>query len=112
MATFSIIPTQASLSSTVKTNILEASLGDGYKQRAANGINTMPELWNVRWVNKISVIDTIEAFFVTAGGYISFDWIPPRQLTTKKFICKQWNRNIITPDIDEMTTVFEQVWDY
>jgi len=111
MATFVIAP-KYGVKKNVRARILTAGLGDGYKQRAADGINTMPETWALTWTRKTDDIDIIETFFETHAGHVSFDWIPPRQTTSKKFICTKWSRTIDSFLGDSITATFEQSWEY
>lgn len=98
---------------TMEPRILTANLGDGYKQRAADGINCAPESWTITWINRpYADIDTLDDFFILYGGHDSFDWTPPRGSSSNKYICPNWSRTYSQPDNDDITATFIQVWDY
>jgi phage-related protein len=69
-----------------------AQFGDGYAQRAADGINNMPEKWNLVYENvDITTSNAIIAFFKALGGYIAFDWTPPDGVAGR-YVATSWKR--------------------
>jgi len=57
--------------------VLVAEYGDGYEQRAAAGINNIPEVWNLTWKNRTAAnSNKIIRFLEQQGGVSSFDWYP------------------------------------
>ena len=57
--------------------VLRATYGDGYEQRAADGINNLPEKWNLTWKNRTSAeANKIVKFLEDQGGVTAFDWYP------------------------------------
>jgi phage-related protein len=98
-------------SKAVKTRILTADFGDGYSQRAADGLNNVRHVWSLTWKNLSDEdADTIEAFFVARRGYQAFLWAAPgaEQAT---YICSGWERGWITAGSDSLSATFEQVFD-
>lgn len=86
--------------------------GDGYEQRLAYGVNTKPQNWTLRWsACSNSDADAIEAFFEARGAVESFDWTPIEQVTTYKFVCREWQREHQYADINVITATFEQVFE-
>jgi phage-related protein len=81
MADFNIdvgIPPDAGLQASSSPNVLIAAYGDGYEQRATNGINNVKESWSLSWTNRTSQESgKIERFLQEAKGVSSFDWYPP-----------------------------------
>lgn len=107
MSTFIYQPSyNSSLSREPK--VLEARFGDGYAQRAADGINNNPQIWTLTFEN-ISLVDAdaIESFLSTAGGVTPFDWTPPGK-PSARFVCKQWSRTYGAPGSYNMNMTFEQ----
>jgi phage-related protein len=55
-----------------------ASYGDGYEQRAAAGINNLPESWSLSWNNRPTMeANKIIKFLEDHKGATAFDWYPP-----------------------------------
>lgn len=112
MATLPFEPKVAGDSSnSVTPRTLKIDFGDGYNQRAADGINTNPEVWQLKWDLTGTNATTLIAFFKTHGGHTSFDWTPPRETTSQKFIVNEWN---VVPYGEQgavITATIEQVYD-
>jgi len=101
---------------SVKTDlkVLEAEFGDGYTQRAADGINHIRETWDVQWNN----LDKVDAFIIidflkARGGWDAFYWTPPRQDVAKIWTCKQWTGPTPTPgdNLYNVKAVFREEFD-
>ena len=113
MATLPDIKLSYGVSKDIAPRVLMANLGDGYKQRAVDGINSMPEKWELTWENISDTdADTLDNFFTTYAGADSFDWTAPRASSSSKYICSGWKRTISYFQNDTITATFEQVWDY
>jgi phage-related protein len=85
---------------------------NGYSLRMKRGMNSDLQKWEVP-LNVITITgaNIIESFLVLHGGVDWFYWIPPRQSTARKFICKRWTREPISRTHDRMTMSFEEVVD-
>ena len=94
------------------TRILQAPFGDGYTQRAGDGINTIIQRWTVEWncLDSTSSDELID-FFEARGGYESFLWTPPGDSREKKFVCKQWTETHPGNSKKGLTASLEQVFD-
>ena len=83
-----------------KARVLRAPFGDGYSQRAANGINYLDESWEVEWENLDS---TEESSLITqlegAYGVTAIDWIPPDNTVSQKFTIEQWQKTHIIGNV-------------
>lgn len=111
MATFTWIPSYTAEGETT-ARVREIGFGDGYKQRARDGINTMPTSWQLSFSNReSSEIDDIVAFLELHGGAEYFYWTPPRGALVLKYICKTWRRSAVAGNIDSLSATFEQVFD-
>jgi phage-related protein len=112
MATLPSIRPSLISNKKVKARILQNTFGDGYSQRAADGLNSTPSVWMLTWGGRtVSEIDTLEAFFEARGGWDDFDWTPERESSSKKFICKEWSRSFVANDNDTITAKLEEVYD-
>lgn len=77
---------------SVETKVLKADFGDGYTQRAANGINSVIDKWELNWKNLESdYAIRIDNFFREKKGYISFLWTPPGETTAKIWSCPKFS---------------------
>jgi len=86
--------------------------GDGYQQRTSFGLNQDPKVWNLTFNVKDSDADTIETFLEARGkDGASFDWSPPDETTTYKWIAQSFNREMFDSDRSRITTSFRQVFE-
>jgi phage-related protein len=82
----------------VEPKVVTVRMGDGYAQRSPDGLNNMPDNWDMRFTAVYPVAgDEIVAFFKAHGGWIAFQWTPPRSTVPGLYICKQWSRTL--PDV-------------
>lgn len=102
-----------SASKRKRPRVLRATFGDGYEQRAADGINFNPREWQLTWVGTPSVIDAIEAFLEDAGGVDAFDWQDPEGYSAK-WTCEEWSRGPVDQTMNAYTfsAVFKQAYGY
>jgi phage-related protein len=108
MPTFDVIPSYAiDVETTPRVRV--ARFGDGYEQRAAEGINRLPRRWSLRFVRHDDELDAIEAFLAARGGVEAFDWTPPKG-AAGKWVCRSWRRSLTQPGFGEISCTFEEVW--
>tara|TARA_R100001510_G_scaffold8565_1_gene6590 strand:- start:752 stop:1090 length:339 start_codon:yes stop_codon:yes gene_type:complete len=111
MTTFpSITPTYG----TRKTNnpkVRITQFGDGYQQRIQFGLNQDPKIFNLTFNVSETDADTIEAFLDARGGVESFDFTPPAETGSSKFICKSWTKSIPYLDRATINATFEEVYE-
>jgi phage-related protein len=87
----------------------EAQFGDGYAQRAPDGINFMPEVWSLTFDEvEDAVADELVAFLQDQKGYIAFNYVPLRYTTARRVICKRWTRTHTGPGVSSFRATFEQ----
>lgn len=72
--------------------IVRVNLGDGYSQRAVDGINAKRETWTVAFHETIANINSIVSLLDTAAGSEVISWTPPREASAKKWSCEQYSR--------------------
>lgn len=108
MSTFTFVP-QYGASNEVKPKITKASFGDGYEQRMQDGINNIPRVWSLTFMNNPTDADSIEAFFIARKGVESFDWTPPTG-SIGKWTCETWKRGVDNPAFHTITTSFKEVF--
>lgn len=110
MAAFTWTPDQGA-SQKPELAVLEAKFGDGYVQRAKDGINNVKQVWDLRFTLRPKTeIDAIETFLRTHAGVTSFTWDTPKGETVR-FICKMYSTSY-NHDYDcSASATFEQVFE-
>lgn len=96
---------------TTNTRILKSDFGDGYSQRAGDGINTTPDTWEVEFRSNSTNIATIVSTLESKAGHTSFTWTAPSDSTAKKWICKSWSWSSLGNTMRSLTATFEEVFD-
>ena len=87
------LSTNSSKSTSFRT--LKAQFGDGYSQRAADGLNSKVDTWSITWEHlSSSDKDTVIAVLDTVGGWDYLTWTPFGESTQKKFILKDGNYSV------------------
>lgn len=109
------VPPLADSVNSPTVRLLEAQFGDGYSQRAPDGINHIQDVVTLNW-NVLTDADarTINSFFQSHGGYKAFRWTAPGQITEKKWVCKKWTLKRQSKDqsiFNAIAATFVQVFD-
>ena len=90
--------------------IRAAKFGDGYEQRAQDGLNADMMTWPLSFSGRSAAeAQAIDAFLTAHGGVTAFDWTPPEAGAAQKFICKKWKRRRDSYASQTVTATFEQV---
>ena len=113
MATFPSVTQSYGASKISAPRIRSTQFNDGYSQRIKFGINIDPKKWRLSWSNISETdSDTIETFLEARGkDGASFDWSPPDETTTYKWICRGFGREMFDSDRSRITASFEQVFE-
>jgi phage-related protein len=97
--------------------VLLAKFGDGYEQRAANGINSLREQYSVTFSSRQkSEIDNIVSFFSVKKGITSFDFTVPdtnglSNETTIKVVCDSYNTTFMNSEFYTCSATFRRVYE-
>ena len=92
--------------------LLMAEFGDGYSQRAADGINNDPRTRSMSWTNLTQEEkDYIDGFLEDRNGFESFFYQERDEPQPKVFICTEWEVVDVTYDVYTVTATFKQVYD-
>ena len=96
-----------------KPKLLEATFGDGYYQRAADGINNDLETWTLNATGvPFDVAEEIESFLEARGGWEYFAWKAPKaNAPYKNYICKEWDISYNDEDDASVSFTFIEVPD-
>lgn len=112
MATFPDVQPNYGASKEAQPNGRAAQFGSGYSQRSTFGINQDKKVWQLTWQN-IGAADanTIEDFLEARGGVESFDWSPPDDTETYKWVCTSWTKTLPYSNLFNITAKFEEVFE-
>ena len=111
MATFPDITPTYGLQKNSAPNVRIAQFGSGYSQRSTFGINQNPKVYNFTFQVSETDADTIEDFLDARGGTESFDFSPPKETGTQKYICRNWSKSIPYLNRATIQATFEQVFE-
>ena len=88
--------------------IQKSTLGDGYTQRAIDGINADMKVWTLKFFRTYTEIIAIRAFLKAHGGVTNFDWLDPDD-EDLKYVCAKYGRTFDAFGGGTLTATFEQV---
>lgn len=92
--------------------ILEAKFGEGYSQRAGDGINNIRSDFPLVWTNASpSEAENIVSFFRARGGHESFWYTLPGYDDPWLFVCKKWSDPWATGNRYNVSATLERVFD-
>ena len=111
MATFpSITPTYGQVKRSAP-RVRAIQFGSGYQQRAQFGIQQNPKVYNLTFEVSETDADTIEAFLDARAAVENFNFTPPGESSSSKFICREWSKSIPYLNRATVTATFEQVFE-
>ena len=113
MATFPSIDPDYGAQKTSAPIVRKVQFGDGYEARLKYGLSQNPKVWNLSFVNLTEAdSDTIETFLdARADDYASFDWSPPDETNTYKWVCEEWTKSIPFANRATIQATFRQVFE-
>lgn len=96
---------------TEEPRIKSAKFGDGYEQRAPDGLNPNPQAWALQFADVDNqVADQMITFLRAAGGVTAFGYVPLWSTTRIAVICRKWQRSQgSTWGQSSISATFEQV---
>lgn len=91
--------------------VRKSKFGDGYEQRRSDGLNPLPEIWDLQFTNREKTEgDAIDDFLAVRLGVDSFEWTTPKG-DTANFKCESWTYTLDRGNNVTITARFEQVFD-
>ena len=113
MATFPSITPTYGIQKTSKPNFKGQKLGDGYENRITFGLNQNPKTFSLTFVVSEADADTIEDFLDAraANSMESFDFTPPGETSSSKFVCEDWSKSIPFLNRATIQATFRQVFE-
>ena len=95
MATFPSITPTYGVQKRSAPNFRKVRYGDGYESRFTMGLNQNPKTYNLTFEVSETDADTIETFLdARAADFASFDFTPPGESSSSKFVCETWSKSI------------------
>ena len=96
MATFPSITPTYGIQKSSAPNFKRQQFGDGFSQRLTFGLNQNPKTFSLTFEVSETDADTIETFLDASGrnNMESFDFTPPGESSSSKFICESWSKSI------------------
>ncbi|HAX27340.1 MAG TPA: phage tail protein [Alteromonas macleodii] len=111
MATFPSINPSYGASKKSSPRVRNVQFGDGLSQRLRYGLNQDAKVWSLKFEVSEADADTIETFLEARQGAENFDWSPPDETTTYKWICQEWSKSIPYLNRATITATFQQVFE-
>ena len=112
MATFPSITPTYGVQKRSAPNVRKVQFGDGYESRFTMGINQDPKVYNLTFEVSETDSDTIETFLdARAADFASFDFTPPGEGSSSKFVCETWSKSIPYLDRATIQATFRQVFE-
>ena len=86
--------------------------GDGFEARVTFGLNQNPKVFSLTFEVSETDADTIETFLdARAADNDSFDFTPPGESSSSKFVCETWSKSIPYLNRATIQTTFRQVFE-
>ena len=112
MATFPSITPTYGIQKRSRPNVRTVRFGDGYEQRLTVGLNQNPKTFQLTFEVSETDADTIETFLDSrADDNASFDFTPPGESSSSKFVCEQWSKSIPYLNRARIQATFRQVFE-
>jgi len=113
MATFPSITPTYGLQKTSAPSARTVRFGDGVETRLTFGLNQNPKVFTLTFEVSETDSDTIETFLDAraANNMESFDFTPPGESSSSKFVCEQWSKSIPYLNRATIQTTFRQVFE-
>ena len=113
MATFPSIDPSYGAQKRSQPVVRTVEFGDGYQTRLTYGLNQNPKEWQLEFRNLTETdADTIETFLdARAADNDAFDWSPPDETNTYKWICKSWTKTLPYSNLATIQATFTQVFE-
>lgn len=96
MPTFPSITPTYGVQKSNRPNARTVKFGDGYEQSITFGLNQNPKTFALTFEVSETDADTIETFLDerAANNMESFDFTPPGESSSSKFVCEEWSKSI------------------
>jgi len=91
----------------------KVQFGDGYEQFLTFGLNQNPKSFSLTFEVSETDADTLETFLDAraANNMESFNFTPPGEGSSSKFVCEQWTKSIPYLNRATIQATFRQVFE-
>ncbi|MDD9822316.1 MAG: phage tail protein [Gammaproteobacteria bacterium] len=73
--------------------VLRKQFGDGYEQRAADGLNSLRKTYRAQFNARAKAeVDTIDNFLSRKEGYTPFLFTIPGEAAARRWTCEEWRK--------------------
>jgi phage-related protein len=91
--------------------VLKAQFGNGYAQRAADGLNSLNSEYGITFENLTREESAaIVAFLRAQAGYQGFYFTPPDETVARLWTCEKWRITHTEQVHDTLTCTFTEVF--
>ena len=112
MATFPSITPTYGIQKRSAPIVRKVQFGDGFEKRLSYGLNQNPKTFNLTFEVSETDADTIETFLdARAGDNTAFDYTPPGESSSSKFVCETWSKSIPYLNRATIQATFRQVFE-
>jgi len=112
MATFPSITPTYGVQKRSAPNVRTVRYGDGFESRFTMGLNQDPKTYNLTFQVSETDADTIETFLdARAADFASFDFTPPGEGSSSKFVCETWSKSIPYLNRATIQATFREVFE-
>ena len=112
MATFPSITPTYGVQKRSAPNVRKVRYGDGFESRFTMGLNQDPKTYNLTFQVSETDADTIETFLdARAADFASFDFTPPGEGSSSKFVCEKWDKSIPYLNRATIQATFREVFE-
>lgn len=92
--------------------VLKFKGGNGYNQRARDGINSAVSSWTVEWSGiNLDELDTLQSAFDAASGVDLFSWQAFGDTVTKKWAIEKWTKVMTDTGFISVSATLQQEFD-
>ncbi len=104
------LPVSAGSGVRHQVRVLEKKLGDGYTQRAADGLNNVALKYEAVWAGLTSTeAEALVEFFQGRAGIEPFKVEKlPLPLNEKKWVCKNWSEEWVSAERRNVRAMLEE----
>ena len=114
MATFPSITPTYGVQKRSAPNTRTVKFADGYEHRILFGLaeHQNPKVYSLTFEVSETDADTIETFLdARANDTTSFDFTPPGESSSSKFVCEGWNKSIPYLNRARVQATFREVFE-
>ena len=112
MATFPSITPTYGIQKSSAPNVRTVRYGDGFESRFTMGLNQDPKTYSLTFQVSETDADTIETFLdARAADFASFDFTPPGEASSSKFVCEKWDKSIPYLNRATIQATFREVFE-